>query len=112
MHKRNLILIAMFWAALVTVAFLIFPRIYHGAVGLAYFPVIVLSVTLAHIFGGNPVLLATCLEDREHPFVLVFGFRYSACSRTGFFQSILLLVRVRARKAFRARPRAVVMTGP
>jgi len=54
MHKRNLILIAMFWAALVTVAFLIFPRIYHGAVGLAYFPVIVMSVALEHIIGGNP----------------------------------------------------------
>lgn len=54
MHKRNLILIAIVWAALVTVVFLIFPRIYHGAAGWAYFPVIALSVALEHVFGGNP----------------------------------------------------------
>ena len=44
MHKRNLTLTALFWAGVVTVAFLIFPRIYHGSIGWAYFPVIVISV--------------------------------------------------------------------
>jgi hypothetical protein len=48
-------------------------------------------VDLEHIFRGNAVLLATCLEDREHLFFLVFGFQYSARCRTGFFQSMLLL---------------------
>jgi len=54
MHKRNLTLTALFWAGVVTVAFLIFPRIYHGSIGWAYFPVIVISVALSHFFGGNP----------------------------------------------------------
>ncbi len=30
-------------------------------------------VDLEHILGGNPVLLATGFEDREHLFFLVFG---------------------------------------
>ncbi len=54
MHKRNLTLTALFWAGVVTVAFLIFPRIYHGSIGWAYFPSIVISVVLSRIFGGNP----------------------------------------------------------
>jgi hypothetical protein len=54
MHKRNLTLTALFWAGVVTVAFLIFPRIYHGSIGWAYFPSIVISVGLSHLFGGNP----------------------------------------------------------
>jgi hypothetical protein len=54
MHKRNLTLTALFWAWAVTVAFLIFPRIYHGAIGWAYFPAIALSVLFSRVFGGNP----------------------------------------------------------
>jgi len=54
MHKRNLTLTALFWAGVVTAAFLIFPRIYHGSIGWAYFPSIVISVVLSRIFGGNP----------------------------------------------------------
>ena len=54
MHKRNLTLTALFWAGVVTVAFLVFPRIYHGSIGWAYFPSIAISVVLSHIFGGNP----------------------------------------------------------
>jgi hypothetical protein len=54
MHKRNLTLTALFWAGVVTVAFLIFPRIYHGSIGWVYFPSVALSVVWSHIFGGNP----------------------------------------------------------
>lgn len=54
MHKRNLTLTALFWAAVVTAAFLIFPRIYHGTIGWAYFPSLAISVVLSHLFGGNP----------------------------------------------------------
>ena len=54
MHKRNLTIAALFWAGVVTVAFLIFPRIYHGTFGWSYAPAIALSVVLSHFFGGNP----------------------------------------------------------
>jgi hypothetical protein len=54
MHKRNLTLTALFWAGVITAAFLIFPRIYHGSIGWAYFPSIAISVVLSHLFGGNP----------------------------------------------------------
>ena len=54
MHKRNLTLTALFWAGVVTAAFLFFPRIYHGSIGWAYFPSLAISVVLSHLFGGNP----------------------------------------------------------
>jgi hypothetical protein len=54
MHKRNLTLTALFWAALVTIALLIFPRIYHGAFGWVYAPALALSVAFEHYFGSNP----------------------------------------------------------
>ena len=54
MHKRNLTFTALFWAGVVTAAFLFFPRIYHGSIGWAYFPSLAISVVLSHLFGGNP----------------------------------------------------------
>jgi len=54
MHKRNLTLTALFWAGVVTAAFLFFPRIYHGSIGWTYFPSLAISVVLSHLFGGNP----------------------------------------------------------
>src|ERR1700733_9064639 len=50
-------------------------------------------VDLEHILGGNPVLLATGFEDREHLFSSCSDSRCSDFAvRTGFFQSILLIV--------------------
>jgi hypothetical protein len=51
-HKRNLTITALIWAAIITVVFLAYPRIHHGALGFFYWPVIVISVTISH-FTGN-----------------------------------------------------------
>lgn len=53
-HKRNLTVTALVWAGIITVAFLIFPKIYHGAVGWFYFPSVALAVIASKLFGGNP----------------------------------------------------------
>jgi hypothetical protein len=53
MHKRNLTLTALVWAAIITCAFLLFPRLYHGTLGLFYWPAIALAVTAAHFLTGN-----------------------------------------------------------
>ena len=53
MHKRNLILTALVLSTMITVVFLVFPRIHHGIIGWLYLPSIALSVTIAHFFGGN-----------------------------------------------------------
>jgi hypothetical protein len=48
---------------------------------------------LEHIFGGDPVLLAARLEDREHLFRPCVRSRCSDFRvRTGFLQSFLLMV--------------------
>lgn len=54
MHKRNITITALVWAAIITLAFLCFPRLYHGIIGWLYFPTIVLAVAISHFFGGNP----------------------------------------------------------
>lgn len=53
-HKRNLTITALVWAGIITIAFLVFPKIYHGAVGWLYFPSLALAVIVSDLFGGNP----------------------------------------------------------
>src|SRR5580692_8101362 len=51
-HKRNASLTALALTLAIAVVFLIHPRVYHGALGVAYLPSLVLAVIISH-FSGN-----------------------------------------------------------
>jgi hypothetical protein len=52
-HKRNATLMALALTLAIAIVFLIHPRIYHGALGVAYLPSLVLAVIIGHFTGSG-----------------------------------------------------------